>query len=255
MYCRRAKKGIYCCELGARATATGAEDVTPAASLTQTKTQPQERAKGGRPSGTTNKKKFEDVRVMISTKNEIAHRFFTEKNAARKKLKRGRLDEIITEVKKRNNLSEDVVINKTLIRSRIKKNIFVRNGHSGPSSPLASIEPHIVEMLIVLSKMRESLTPGNCINLINSLLVGTETQKALIAWKKQYSHGESGTIGYGYWLGLKKRHADKICSKRGQKYELDRDKWTTYANFHQMYELVYKQMEEAGVAVRLETPQ
>jgi hypothetical protein len=29
----------------------------------------------------------------------------------------------------------------------------------------------------------------------------------------------------------------------------------TYANFHQMYELVYKQMEEAGVAVRLETPQ
>ena len=47
MYRRRAKKGIYCCELGARATATGAEDVTPAAFLTQTNTQTQERENGG----------------------------------------------------------------------------------------------------------------------------------------------------------------------------------------------------------------
>ena len=48
MYRRRAKKGIYCCELGARATTTGAEDFTPAVvSLTQTDAQPQERNKGG----------------------------------------------------------------------------------------------------------------------------------------------------------------------------------------------------------------
>ena len=116
-------------------------------------------------------------------------------------MKRVHLDEIITEVKKRNNLLEEVMINKTLIRSRIKKNIFVRNGHSGPSSPLASIDPHIVEMLIFLSEMRESITPSNCINLINSMIIGTEAQKALIAWKKKNSHGESGTVDYGYWIG------------------------------------------------------
>ena len=101
MYCRRVKKSVYCCKLGTHSTATGAEDVTPTAvSLTQTDAQPQERNKGGRPSGTTDKERYEDVRVMISTKSEIADRFFNKKKAAGKKaLKRVRLDEIITEVK------------------------------------------------------------------------------------------------------------------------------------------------------------
>ena len=45
-----------------------------------------------------------------------------------------------------------------------------------------------------------------------------------------------------------------ICSKREQKYELDRNKWTTYTNFTDMYNHVYIEMEEAGVAVKLDTP-
>ena len=40
IYCRRAKKGIYCYEIYARVTATGTEDVTPATvSLTKTDAQ------------------------------------------------------------------------------------------------------------------------------------------------------------------------------------------------------------------------
>ena len=43
--------------------------------------------------------------------------------------------------------------------------------------------------------------------------------------------------------------------KRGQKYELDRDNWTTYSNFLQMYDQIYEEMEEAGVARKLLIPE
>ena len=53
---------------------------------------------------------------------------------------------------------------------------------------------------------------------------------------------------------LTKINGHLIFSKRGQKYELNRDKWTTYANLNEMYSHTYEEMEEAGVAFKLETP-
>ena len=50
------------------------------------------------------------------------------------------------------------------------------------------------------------------------------------------------------------RHKDRICSKRGQKYALDRENWTTWSNFDDMYTHYYHKMELAGVARRLEEP-
>uniref|UniRef100_A0A7S2SC94 Uncharacterized protein n=1 Tax=Eucampia antarctica TaxID=49252 RepID=A0A7S2SC94_9STRA len=43
----------------------------------------------------------------------------------------------------------------------------------------------------------------------------------------------------------------KIVSKCGQKYTLDRQNWTTYANFNDMYNHIIKEMVNAGVAVEL----
>ena len=51
-----------------------------------------------------------------------------------------------------------------------------------------------------------------------------------------------------------KRNRHRIVSKRGQKYELDRQNWTTYANFADMYNHCSHEMEHAGVAKRLEEP-
>ena len=121
--------------------------------------------------------------------DEIVDRLFTKKKAAGKKnSKRGRLEEIIAEVKKMNNLTEDVVVNKALVRVRVvlirkrcEQNMFVGNGYPGKSSPLALIKPYIFGMLIVLSKMRESPSPSHCVHLINYLIEGTEVKKSLIA--------------------------------------------------------------------------
>ena len=44
-----------------------------------------------------------------------------------------------------------------------------------------------------------------------------------------------------------------MCSRRGQKYELDCNKWTTYANFDQMFEHTYDLMVGAGLDKLLDT--
>ena len=64
-----------------------------------------------------------------------------------------------------------------------------------------------------------------------------------------------GQVGKGYWQGFMKRNRSKIRSTRGQKYELDRSSWTTYANFSDMYKHNYTEMEEAKVAELLASPQ
>ena len=247
-YRRRRKNGIFYIEAGASLTTTGAVDIArnTVSDITL------ERKKGGRPVGASNKNKNNLKLAVIASKNEIATLYKAERDqAGKKRLKRGRLDDIIKEVKERNSLPDDIVIDKPLIRQRMKQNIFVSVGHAGLSSPLTKIEPEIVETLIQLSKMRQSLTPSQSVKLINSMITGTDIQQKLISFKQKYSHGGDGTVGVGYWNGFKKRNADKIVSKRGQKYELDRDNWTTYSNFLQMYDQIYEEMEEAGVARKL----
>ena len=49
-----------------------------------------------------------------------------------------------------------------------------------------------------------------------------------------------------------KRNVSQIRYKRGQKYELDRALWTTYANFHDMYTHNYTGMVKANVAKLLD---
>ena len=75
----------------------------------------------------------------------------------------------------------------------------------------------------------------------------------MVEWKRKCLFGNDGTICIGYWKAFKKRNAHLICSKRGQKYELDRDKWTTYANFVQMYDHVYEALEDMNLAEKLDT--
>ena len=45
-----------------------------------------------------------------------------------------------------------------------------------------------------------------------------------------------------------------IESKRGQKFSVDISKWINYQNYNQIYEHVYNEMVEAGVARKLDIP-
>ena len=51
-----------------------------------------------------------------------------------------------------------------------------------------------------------------------------------------------------------RRNGDKVRNKRGNKYSLDRSKWSTYRNFLDLYNRTIKEMEIAGVVRRHEEP-
>jgi len=50
--------------------------------------------------------------------------------------------------------------------------------------------------------------------------------------------------------GVLKKDPAQDYNKKGAKYELDRENWTTYANFSDMYLHIYDEMENAKVATR-----
>ena len=58
----------------------------------------------------------------------------------------------------------------------------------------------------------------------------------------------------GYFKGFKKRNAHRTVSKLGQKYEMDRDNWTTYRNFSNIYDHVIEEICDTGVAEKLDSP-
>ena len=62
------------------------------------------------------------------------------------------------------------------------------------------------------------------------------------------SCSDSPVLREGYWHGFWKRNGNLLECKRGQKYATDRDNWTTYRNFKDMYSHVYNEMVDAGVA-------
>ena len=80
----------------------------------------------------------------------------------------------------------------------------------------------------------------------------------MINFKTKYCFNDSKDgerlLGRDYFKGFKKRNAHRIVSKRGQKYEMDRDNWTTYRNFSNMSDNVIEEMCDAGVAEKLDSP-
>ena len=119
-YCSRVKRVVYFYDLSDRVTATDSEAATPV-SISDPPIFLTERDKGLQPVGTGDKRKCDKSKAVISSNNEITNICITKRlQAGTKKLKRGRLVNIIGEVILRNNLTEYIVINKALIRQRIK---------------------------------------------------------------------------------------------------------------------------------------
>ena len=190
------------------------------------------KSKGGRPVGTTNSKKHLQEKLLFEAKNEIALAYVKEKRQAKKKgsiVKKGYMKELIASVTAQKDLKRKI-LSKT-IHQRIARKQFVHHHKAGHISPLRKIEPAIVKIIIQMARIRQSLTPSKALSLVNSIIDEKQIQQDLIKWKEKYSNNMDGTVGQGYWNRFMKRQKHRIVSKRGQKYELNRAKWTTYDNF------------------------
>ncbi len=87
----------------------------------------------------------------------------------------------------------------------------------GRETPLAPIEPIIVEIILQMARIRQCLTPSRALRLINELIDGAKIQQDLIKWKKTNTCSKDGEFGQGfYWYGFLKRHKHMLVSRRGQ---------------------------------------
>mgnify|MGYP003333995770 CR=1 FL=1 len=185
-------------------TAVANENVGPA----QASNADPDRSNGGRPVGATNQKRKMCAMALIATANEIALQYKIEKDSlkrAKKRMKKGRLSELIKETKEKNNLPVDAVITKTQICQRLKRNAPITLKHAGLTSPLAPVEPKIISTIVQVAHICMAISPSQGIRLINDLIDGTPVQQDLINMKKTIgSCNTSGTVGIGYWCQFMK---------------------------------------------------
>ena len=142
--------------------------------------------------------------------NNIAVEYQKEKEIAKTlglTVKRGCLEELISQKRAEYGIPADTKIFKGTIRSRIVREIASLNG-MGPESPMAEAEPQLVELIVRMGRIRRCLTPTQCLHLANDLIKGTEIERKIIDFKRNLFRNrdyEDVDLGLRYWAGFKKR--------------------------------------------------
>jgi len=112
----------------------------------------------------------------------------------KKRLPCGHLTSLVSQVKSSNDLGEDVLISSACVRQQYKKaRVFLEGSKPGPTSPLHSCEDEFVRVLIQMARMRQALSPSEGVSLINSMILGTQTQMDLIAFKERHCSNSYGS--------------------------------------------------------------
>jgi hypothetical protein len=182
----------------------------------------------GRPKGSTSAaaKSLND-RIESATKEAAEQLAKLYKNKSRKnRLNKGSLEEIIEKSKEKHGVGEDTLILKETVRQRVKRGS--KSGHIGQTSPMAQIEPYLVELILQLASMRTPITTSQGLQLANSLISGTRIQNQINDWKRHNCHAykvasQSGngntTLSLGYWSSFLRRNAHLITSKKAVKFD------------------------------------
>ena len=118
---------------------------------------------GGRPKGATNILRQSTETKIVTARNEIALIFAGEKRKAKsqnKRMKKGRIQEIINEVKTKFNLPSDFTVSTKLIRycERSGSLMVAHKKGSGQYSPLVDLEPQFLSLIIQMSRIGDPLT-------------------------------------------------------------------------------------------------
>ena len=220
--------------------------------------------KAGRPKGTTKAHKREVDKRLTLAKNEIT-KMYKKQITGSKRCERGKFEKIVGIVKNHRNLPQTFSFSYGAAKKRVSRNVPVVMT-PGMKSPLHEIEESFVEIIIALADCGNPATVGQCLFLMQSLIQNTKYQEKLVHWKQSYMTqaqidsldvtelAKLGTLGSSYYYAFMKRHREKIVSKRGIKFDLNRTSWTQYGNFQHMYEDVEDLMIEAGVAKKRDIP-
>ena len=123
------------------------------------------------------------------------------------------------------------------------------------SSPVAAIEPIIVDVLLKKARMRQPVTSSDAIAFANSLLESSSLRKDLVHFHVACgrSTDDVGLLTQTWWRNFLRRHPELRVSKPVP-FPNRRATWSTYDNFELMYNETYAIWERCGIAERLDAP-
>jgi hypothetical protein len=211
--------------------------------------------------GTTDAKSRLVDQTQKDCSNSIAQEYQKKQREAdgERRVGKGLLNIIINKKKREFGVHEDHYISHKTIRARLyrKQPVTIRGG--GVQSPLADIEQVFVDLCRGMGKIRQPLTVMESMVLMNSLIDGTVYQKRLIEYKlrrgsQEMNNDDLGKVGRGWWDGFIKRHKGVLVTKRGERFACNRADWTKRPYIKQMYDVVYDEMVDAGVARKRANP-
>ena len=218
---------------------------------------PEKSTAGGRPKGSTKARKKQDIANESKCIDAIVSEYSKHYNAAKSvggKVDYGYTNKLIDEKKK--EFGVNCTISTRAIQNRTHKGR--QTAYRGAKAPLEAVELALVPICIQMGKIRQPLCCTEAISLMNDMIENTDTKQKLIEFQQSRKLGtygfEKGRVTKGWWRGFLRRHEDKLVTKRGEKFALNRSDWTTLPNIKQMYEVIYDEMVDANVAVALDTP-
>ena len=139
---------------------------------------------GGRPKGTTNEAlrdlKFKEKLAL----NWAAVEFEKAKEKGRSQW--GIYDRIIKEANKKFDLPEKYCIKKQTVHSRLPVSRKTLVANHGFVSPMIRMEGYFVNIFFTLSAMRQPSNETEGVQLINSMVKRTFTEKEVRDWKKKH---------------------------------------------------------------------
>ena len=194
----------------------------------QSNTSPSNQREGGRPKDSASKKKKFLAIARTAFINEVAAKHKAKKESANGRMRKGRFDELVSEICILREIDGSATVSKATIGRRIERsNLALSSALGGKPSPLAPCEDRFADMTIKLSRCRHSIASGEGLQLINSLIKNTEIELAMKQWKLANAHAYEvddvdGAVGCRHWKGFMRQQGHRIASKRGQKYELGR---------------------------------
>jgi hypothetical protein len=62
-----------------------------------------------------------------------------------------------------------------------------KGGNIEQQSPMAEVEPYLVELIIKLADMRTPITTAQGLELANSIISNTSVEETIIGWKESWA--------------------------------------------------------------------
>ena len=211
--------------------------------------------KGGRPKGSTTAAKITARKNSNIALEEAALLIIKKRKDAKSKGKAIAKGAIASIIQATNDKCSTDIKCPTVISRVNWNNAKGWAGAEATSSPMSEVEPILVALCVKLVRSGQPLDCASFLDLASSLVEGTDIERRIKEHKRMSKQSQDGPLlGKRHYSNFLRRHNTVLGSMKAVKKDTNRALWGTHRNMKIMYECVYKELVEAGIAKVLDTP-